>query len=297
MEDQIDSATQNVGDLKEQNQFLTEIIEKQESTRKEQEEEALNTSDETYVTASSDLTEELFVQVQDLAARLECKLNEMDNFKWSSRPGSSCSGAISVSTEDVSVRSVFRQQVAEWQLTICNFFETLQNNIIYRELSFLKKGKELTPADLADGLRRLDAHFESFVRFEDVIVKKLRDTEIRLEQGMKRQEVTLFFQCVACICSIQFSAKQSVMINDVLFLQEMEIEKQAAQEKMKEQILKISDLESRLDQFRFEPSPNAVTLSGLRARVKSLTEDLEQHKGQLQLKTMEVRKIQQIILK
>jgi hypothetical protein len=68
----------------------------------------------------------------------------------------------------------------------------------------------------------------------------------------------------------------------------MESEKTAGQERMKEQILRISDLESRLDQFRFEPSPNAVTLSGLRARVKALSEDLEEHKGQLQLRTMEV---------
>ena len=69
----------------------------------------------------------------------------------------------------------------------------------------------------------------------------------------------------------------------------MENEKLVLQEKISAQIMVISDFENRLDQFRFEPSPNAVTLSGLRARVTSLTGDVEELKGQLHLKQIEVK--------
>jgi len=49
--------------------------------------------------------------------------------------------------------------------------------------------RELTVADVADGIRRLDAHFDNFVKFEEIMMKKLRDTEIRLGQTLQRQEV------------------------------------------------------------------------------------------------------------
>lgn len=68
----------------------------------------------------------------------------------------------------------------------------------------------------------------------------------------------------------------------------MEIEKSSSQEKLKEQLLKVSDLESRMDQLRFEPAPNTVTLSGLRARVKTLAEELDQAQGNIRLKNIEV---------
>jgi len=61
------------------------------------------------------------------------------------------------------------------------------------------------------------------------------------------------------------------------------------QEKIKEYINKTSDLSNRLDQFRFEPSPSAVTLTGLRSRVSKLSEELEEATGLLQLRTIEVR--------
>lgn len=71
----------------------------------------------------------------------------------------------------------------------------------------------------------------------------------------------------------------------------MDSEKHVLQEKVKNQILTISDLENRLDQLRFEPSPNTMTLSGLRARVAALNNEVEEYKGQLQLKELEVWKL------
>jgi len=66
------------------------------------------------------------------------------------------------------------------------------------------------------------------------------------------------------------------------------LEKLSCQEELKGQLLKVSDLESRLDQLRFEPSPNAVTLNGSKARIKTLTEELEEAQGQIQLRNIEV---------
>jgi len=67
------------------------------------------------------------------------------------------------------------------------------------------------------------------------------------------------------------------------------MEKCASQEKLKEQLLRVSDYESRMDQLRFEPAPNTITLSGLRTRVKTLTEELEEAKGHVHLKSIEVK--------
>ena len=97
----------NVVELKDANEQLREELERLEFVQREAE-QAMNTSQETFVTANAEWTaEELHAQVQDLADRLQKKLMELDNFKWSStisRPGSGCSGQMSVSTEDVSLR-------------------------------------------------------------------------------------------------------------------------------------------------------------------------------------------------
>lgn len=63
LEEQTDSATNNVCELKDQNQFLTELLERLEAQRNEQENRNANNSDDTFVTATSDLTEELYTQV------------------------------------------------------------------------------------------------------------------------------------------------------------------------------------------------------------------------------------------
>ena len=107
LEEQIDVSTTKVVELKEANEQLREEVERLEFVQREAE-QAMNTSQETFVTANADWTaEELHAQVQDLADRLQKKLMELDNFKWSStirRPGNGCSGQMSVSTEDVSLR-------------------------------------------------------------------------------------------------------------------------------------------------------------------------------------------------
>jgi len=42
---------------------------------------------------------------------------------------------------------------------------------------------------LLDGLHRLESHFDSLVRFEEVIMKKLSDAELKIENDKKREEV------------------------------------------------------------------------------------------------------------
>lgn len=107
LEEQIDESTNNVGVLKDENEQLREELERVEFIQREAE-QAVNSSHETFVTANAEWTaDELYAQIQELAGRLQKKLTELDNFKWSftaSRPGSGSSGQISVSTEDVSVR-------------------------------------------------------------------------------------------------------------------------------------------------------------------------------------------------
>lgn len=46
-----------------------------------------------------------------------------------------------------------------------------------------------TPFLIAEGLCRLEAHFESLMRFEEIIMKKLKDNEIRYGLSKKRQGV------------------------------------------------------------------------------------------------------------
>ena len=58
----------------------------------------------------------------------------------------------------------------------------------------MNKDKDCVPRDvetlLSDGLRKLDAQFESLVRFEEIIMKKLQDSELRLSHSKKIQEVS-----------------------------------------------------------------------------------------------------------
>jgi len=107
LEEHIDSSTENVGELREANDILRQELERLNFLQQKAD-ETRNSAQDIYVTANSEFTEcELLVQLQDLADRLAKKLTDLDNFKWSatvSRPGSSCSTQMSVSSEDVSVR-------------------------------------------------------------------------------------------------------------------------------------------------------------------------------------------------
>ena len=75
--------------------------------------------------------------------------------------------------------------------TSCNYFTSS------RDLGYINKEQDCVDVVtlIADGLRKLDSQFESLVRFEEIIMKKLRDAELRLANLKKSQEVRKPVEC------------------------------------------------------------------------------------------------------
>lgn len=90
--------------MRQQNQILTEELERLEEKLRDHEEVMQTTQDTITSSGQSAEIEEIQTQITDLSSRIEKKLTELDNFPWSTRPNSSCSEAQYLSTEDVSVK-------------------------------------------------------------------------------------------------------------------------------------------------------------------------------------------------
>ncbi|CAL8083337.1 unnamed protein product [Orchesella dallaii] len=236
LEKQVDSLSESTNHLKEQNRELLAELDKQEVLSKK--EQPICSEQDTYGTIPMDVTDEIQAQLQDLAKKIEFKISEMDNFTWQTRPNSSCSGAASaVSTEDISCRELAGR-------TSRNF-----ENFPVEDVGSM----------LLNEIRRLESQFESLTRLEDVVLKKLKDTELR--------------------CSGQ-----------KVRLEELENQIIIYQEKCSGQMLKIADLEGQIDSLRFESSNQGV-ISSLKFRLSAVSKQVEEYKSLVMDKENEISKV------
>ncbi|XP_021949088.1 uncharacterized protein LOC110846590 isoform X2 [Folsomia candida] len=161
-EEQIEAMTKHSMSLLDAHKDTTEFLEMEMDNQLQSELCNLVSHQDASCTSEIDHTEELWAQMHELANKVEERLMELENFPWQNRPNSSCSAA----GDDISVRGT------STHVKNCDDSSDARDFV----------------SRVFCSLRRLEYSFDGFVRFQEILLKKIKDGDLKILNENKKIE-------------------------------------------------------------------------------------------------------------